>query len=112
MQGGCKQDDIFDSHFLSDIDKYKIRKSMTEAQRKSLSKYDGTLNAIRTNRYFKITMDEFKDMVGIAEYPIKRSEVSCNSCRLRIMKEIAKDYVDNAPKKKVGRKPKIDLDVV
>ena len=83
----------------------------TKAYKALSEKYHDTLENINMSGYYRLSMDEFNEIVGLAEYPIKKSEVGCGGCRNRIRKAIARDYMAFQPKKKTaGRPKKIDLD--
>lgn len=72
------------------------------------SKYDNTLKSINAGRWYRLSMDEFKDIMSITGTNAKPSEVSCNSCRQRILRGIAREYTSYQPR--TGRPKKIDLD--
>ena len=76
---------------------------------KALSaKYKDTLENVSKGGYYRLSMDEFNEIVEIAAYPVKRSEIGCGGCRNRIIRAIARDYTSFQPKR--GRPHKIDLD--
>ena len=87
-----------------------------------LIKWDSTLiNAHRLN-FVHLNNTEFTELKKIYEEhtnkEITKSQLNCNSCRVKIIKELAKDYLltkekkikEDEPKKKVGRPKKIDIE--
>lgn len=90
-----------------------------------LIKWDSTLyNAHRLN-FVHLTNSEFVELKAIYEEnynkKLTKSQLNCNSCRVKIIKELAKDYLstkekelkeinEDEPKKKVGRPKKIDIE--
>ncbi len=92
---------------------------------KKLEKWDSTLiNAYRLN-FVHLTNTEFIELKKIYEEyknkEVTKSQLNCNSCRVKIIKELAKDYLEqkekelkeikeNEPKKKAGRSKKIDIE--
>ena len=83
----------------------------TKAYKALSEKYHDTLVNINMSGYYRLSMDEFNEIVRMDEYPIKKSEVRCGGGRNRRLKEIARDYMACQPKKKTaGRPKKIDLD--
>lgn len=84
-----------------------------------LIKWDSVLlNAFRLN-FLHLNAVEFQELRLIYEEnfnkKVTKSQMNCNSCRVKIVKELAKDYLefkenDLKPKKKVGRPKKIDIE--
>lgn len=99
-----------------------------------LKKWDSTLiNAHKLN-FVHLNNAEFSELKNIYEenfnLKVTKSQLNCNSCRVKIVKELAKDYLatkekelkstiesnltkavkKGRPKKKVGRPKKIDIE--
>ena len=45
----------------------------TKAYKALSEKYHDTLENINMSGYYRLSMDEFNEIVGLAEYPIKKS---------------------------------------
>lgn len=98
---------------------------MTKEIYSKLIKWDSTLlNAHKLN-FVHLTNSEFVELKKIYEEyknkEVTKSQLNCNSCRVKIVKELAKDYLatkekelqeikEDEPKKKVGRPKKIDIE--
>ena len=98
---------------------------MTKEIYSKLIKWDSTLlNAHKLN-FVHLTNTEFIELKKIYEEyknkEVTKSQLNCNSCRVKIIKELAKDYLatkekelqeikEDEPKKKVGRPKKIDIE--
>lgn len=81
---------------------------MNAAEHKALEKYKDTLEQVSKGGYYRLSMVEFNEIVEMANYPIRKAEVNCSTCRSRIIRTIAKGYAEYQPKR--GRPSKIDLD--
>lgn len=98
---------------------------MTKEIYSKLIKWDSTLlNAHKLN-FVHLNNVEFTELKKIYEEyknkEVTKSQLNCNSCRVKIIKELAKDYLatkekelqeikEDEPKKKVGRPKKIDIE--
>lgn len=69
-------------------------------------KYDSTLASVYSGRYYRLSFEEFKDIISVLQYPLRKGELTCNSCRMRVLREIAKQYRDYVPEKKNKNKKK------
>ena len=88
----------------------------------NILKYAISMDYLRvTPDVFKVLSDIYKDYTGKA---LNRSQLNCNSCRLKVIKELGKGYyaytpeeevevVEEKPKtKKKGRPRKINIESI
>jgi len=81
---------------------------------KKLEKWDSTLiNAHRLN-FVHLNNAEFSELKQIYEEykdkQVTKSQLNCNSCRVKIVKELAKDYLEQKEKELKKIKNKKDVD--
>lgn len=85
-----------------------------------LSKWETVFsNAIKLN-FIHLSASEFGEIAKLYKVvfgkTLTKSQMGCNSCRLRALKELAREYFsnkekqENKPKPKRGRPKKIDID--
>lgn len=71
---------------------------MTQEIYNKLKCYESTLSNANDNKYFKLNSDEFNDIADIYtevfNKKITKAQLNCNSCRVKIVKEIAKAFLN------------------
>lgn len=77
---------------------------MTQEIYNKLKSYESVLKNANDNKYFKLSSDEFNDIADIYTQifnkKITKAQLNCNSCRVKIVKEIAKAFLNFKPLKK------------
>lgn len=81
---------------------------MTQEIYNKLKCYESVLKNANDNKYFKLSSDEFNEIAGIYteifNKKITKAQLNCNSCRVKIVKEIAKAFLNFKPLKKIKKK--------
>lgn len=81
---------------------------MTQEIHNKLKYYKTVLKNANDNKYFKLSSEEFNEIADIYTLifnkKITKAQLNCNSCRVKIVKEISKAFLNFKPLKKIKKK--------